>query len=82
MGINKKILNHIKRKVNENRLRDKVSSILDNTLPSIIKEVRRGPSPKQLKTKDAEEFVDQIDQDAALKLEIIFKTKFMMQSQV
>ena len=66
MSINKRVLNHIKRKVNENRLRDKVSDILDNTLPSIIREVRRGPSPKQLKTKDAEEFVDQIDQDAAL----------------
>jgi len=66
MSINKKILNHIKRKVNENRLRDKVSDILDNTLPSIIREVKRGPSPKQLQTKHAEEFVDQIDQDAAL----------------
>ena len=36
MNTNKKILNHIKRKVNENRLRDKVSSILEKTLPDII----------------------------------------------
>ena len=61
-----KIKNAIKRKVNEGRLRDTVGDILNNTLPSIIKEVRRGPSPKQLKVRDTEEFVDQIDQDAVI----------------
>ena len=36
MNTNRKILNHIKRKVNERRLRNEVSKILDVSLPEIV----------------------------------------------
>ena len=45
MKVNKKILNHIKRKVNENRLRNKVSSILEKTLPGIVEHSKLKEEP-------------------------------------
>ena len=40
-----KIKNAIKRKVNESRLRDKVSSILDDALPNILAELKKEEHP-------------------------------------